>query len=80
MRSLAKSLCIESDLRKLVVVRTWNRPGKYQDDVFIPENDECTEDLEGATVVNYPDFDQASDSDLMLLQSRILSPILGPCK
>lgn len=79
VRSLVKNLCIEGDLRKLVVVKTWNRPGKYQDEVFIPENDECTEDFEGATIINYPDFDQV-DSNLLSLQSTILSPILGACK
>lgn len=67
VRSLAMTLCIENDLRKLVIVRTWDEPGQCLD-----------EDLEGAIIVNCPEFDQAED--MTIPRSMILNPIIGTCE
>lgn len=70
--SMVKSLCGEADLSKMVVVRTWNRSRSFQDSDSESSEDEEDANWDGATIVNYPGSDEASDPDLMILKSAIL--------
>ncbi|KAF9458836.1 hypothetical protein BDZ94DRAFT_1269648 [Collybia nuda] len=62
---LTKSLCEINDLKKLIIIRTW-------DEGVAQSNEEA---VDGATIVDYPNFNQEIAPEV--LRSEILDPILG---